>query len=96
MASKRKLKKDIVKLVKNLFDEAMLLRVVSTEETVAKLGEFIDDIIVFADDTIRRAQNPDAKANPKLVKAYYQKLRQDIAQKEQEYNQKLYALALEP
>lgn len=89
MASKRKLKKEIVTLVGQLYEEALLLRLLSNDETVAKIEDFIDDLIVFTDDTIRRVQNPDATHNAPLVRAYYRKLRADVAQAEQAFNARL-------
>ncbi len=89
MASKRNLKRDVVKLAIELYDEALLLHVLSTAEVRVKLAELMDDIAVFTDDTLRRVQNPDGKDNPKLIKAYYRKLREDIAQKEDEFNDRL-------
>lgn len=92
MASKRKLKKEVVKLAGLLYEEAVLLRMLSTKESISKLDDLIDQIIVFTDDTIRRVQNPDGKDNPMLIKQYYRKLREDIKAKEQEYNTTITAL----
>lgn len=92
MASKRKLKRDVVKLAIELYDEALLLHTLSTQETAEKLADLMDDIAVFTDDTLRRVQNPDGKDNPKLIKAYYRKLREDIALREDEFNDRLTAL----
>ncbi|MDY5857787.1 MAG: hypothetical protein SPK09_00960 [Porphyromonas sp.] len=89
MASKRKLKREVVNLVSELYDEAFLLYALSTGEAQAKLDELMDDILVFADDTIRRVQHPDGKDDPKLVKAYYRKLREDIARGEEAFNERL-------
>lgn len=92
MASKRNLKRDVVKLAIELYDEALLLHSLSTEETAEKLAELMDNIAVFTDDTLRRIQNPDGKDNPKLIKSYYRKLREDITQKEDEFNNRLTSL----
>lgn len=81
MASKRALKKEVVKLVAMLYDEAYLLRSLSVGDTVDKLDDFMDDLLVFTDDTLRRIQHPDGKDNAKLVKAYYRTLRRDIKEK---------------
>lgn len=92
MASKRKLKKEVINIAVALFEDAHLLRTLSTEEQAERLEQLMDDIIVFTDDTIRRVHRPDGKDNPKLVKAYYAQLRQHIATKEDEFNDRLTSL----
>lgn len=92
MASKRTLKKAFVALVCEIYDEAYLLKLVSTEEKAPQIEDLLDDLLVFTDDTIRRIQNPDGKDNPKLIKAYYSKLRQHISQREDEFNARLSSL----
>ncbi len=78
MASKRKLKKGFIALSTELFNEALLFRAFSKEDEATALDEIMDQLIVWTDDTIRRISHPDGKDNPKLVKAYYKKLHQDI------------------
>lgn len=78
MASKRKLKKELVALAASLFDEALLLRAFASKEQVEELEALMDDIMVWTDDTIRRIAHPDGKDTPKLVRAYYGRLRRDI------------------
>lgn len=92
MASRRKLKKEVINIAVALFEDAYLLRSVSTEEYADKLEELMDDIIVFTDDTLRRAHRPDGKDNSQLVKNYYKSLRQHISTKEDEFNDRLTAL----
>ncbi len=81
MASKRKLKKGFSALALSLYDQTLLLSYISKDEDFGKLIAMLDDMMVWTDDTIRRIGNPDAPKNPKLVKAYYKKLREDIANK---------------
>lgn len=92
MASKRKLKKDIVHLSASLFEEAVLLRLFANEEQTTKLEELMDDIMVFTDDTLRRAHHTDAPDNPKLVRAYYKHLRSDINKRVEAFDERLTTL----
>ena len=92
MASKRNLKKEVINLAVALFDDAHLLRTLSTDENAKQLDSIMDEIIVFTDDTIRRVHRPDGKDNPKLVKDYYRALRAYIATKESEFNDRLTTL----
>lgn len=78
MASKRLLKKEITTAAASLFDEALLLRLFADAEGKDRIEEIMDDIIVFTDDALRRAHHTDGADNPKLVRAYYSRLRSDI------------------
>lgn len=91
MASKRKLKKEVIYLAGSVFDEALLLRAFASEELVVKLEELMDDVMVFTDDTLRRIQHPDGAKNPKLVRAYYTKLRGDVAKAIEAFDDRLTA-----
>ncbi|MDO4692271.1 MAG: hypothetical protein Q4A64_05310 [Porphyromonadaceae bacterium] len=89
MASKRRLKKDVVALATALFDEALLFRAFASDEQVNELEALMDDIMVWTDDTIRRIARPDGKDNPKLVRAYYTKLRRDINSTVEKFDERL-------
>lgn len=89
MASKRRLKKEVIFATTALFDEALLLRAFADKEEAAKIEELMDDLIVFTDDTLRRVQHTDGADNPKLVRAYYRKLRSDLANKVEAFNDRL-------
>lgn len=91
MASKRKLKKQVAQLAVQLYEEAILLHSLSTPEVAEQVDTLIDELIVFTDDTLRRIHKPDGKDTPALVRAYYRKLRSDIATKEQDFNERLTA-----
>lgn len=92
MASRRKLKKQVVQLVGQIYEDAVLLQQLSTQTVQEQLDELIDDLIVFTDDTIRRIQHPDGKDTPKLIRSYYRKLRNDIAERETDFNDRIEAL----
>lgn len=93
MASKRKIKKQIIDIASLLFEEALLLRAISDQNESDVLNDFMDDVMVFLDDSLRRAHNPDAKDNPLLLRAYYRKLREDINEAESAFNERLSRLA---
>ncbi len=78
MASKRLLKKEIVQTSGFFFDTAVLIRSFASEEQREALNSLIDELIVFTDDTLRRAHHPDGKDNKALVRAYYRTLRDDM------------------
>ena len=68
MASQRYLKKIIIAEVMRLFDEALIIRAVSSSEAMeTEIEDLMDDLMVFTDDTLRRVDHPDGKDNPKLV-----------------------------
>lgn len=80
MASKKDFKKEVIAEVMNLFDEALILRSVSSSEAMEReIEDLMDDIMVFTDDTLRRIDHPDGKDNPVLVRSYYRSLRQHVA-----------------
>lgn len=78
MASKRLLKKEIVKTSGFFFDSAVLIRSFAQDETREAIDNLIDDLIVFTDDTLRRAHHPDGKDSKALVRNYYRTLRADM------------------
>lgn len=89
MASKRKLKKQVVELSSWLFADAVVIRLLADARQREAIGELMDDIMVWTDDTLRRVSHPDGKDNPKLVKAYYRQLRANIEAKGSELEERL-------
>ncbi len=89
MASRRKLKKGFIALAIELFNEALLFRAFAKAEEAEPLEQVMDDLVVWTDDTIRRIDHPDGKDNPKLVKAYYAKLRSDIEERAVAFSEEL-------
>lgn len=92
MASKRKLKKEVVELSATLFSGAMIIRTFTEPSNREAVEALMDDIMVWTDDTIRRVAHPDAKDNPKMVKAYYRKLRGYISDRFLELDERLTGL----
>ncbi len=89
MASKRKLKKGFIALATELFNEALLFRAFTKVEEAEPLEQVMDELLIWTDDTIRRIAHPDGKDDPKLVKAYYSKLRNDIEERAVAFSEEL-------
>ena len=86
MASQRYLKKIIIAEVMRLFDEALIIRAVSSSEAMeTEIEDLMDDLMVFTDDTLRRVDHPDGK----VVKAYYRGLRSHIATELMSFSERL-------
>ncbi|MDG5800969.1 hypothetical protein QA597_11420 [Marinilabiliaceae bacterium ANBcel2] len=77
MASIRRLKKDINFLTSELVTHAFINNTLSkmSDEEVKKA---VEDAIDFRNEFIDRANNPDGKDNPTIVKKHYKKLRKDM------------------
>jgi hypothetical protein len=77
MASRRKLKQTIQfvssELISEIYFRCLMLKNVQSE----KVEVLITEITALATEFSLRANRPDGKANPKLVKAYYAKLYSD-------------------
>lgn len=73
-----------------LFDEAVIIRSVSSNEAmIREIEDLMDDIMVFTDDTLRRIDHPDGKDNAQLVQAYYRSLRGHIDTNLQKISERL-------
>ena len=74
MASRRKLKKTI-KFVSFELITDIYFRYLTSKETDAKtIDDLVVDIMSLNREYVLRANRPDGKDNPKLVKAYFRKL----------------------
>ena len=78
MASRKALKKDINYLYSELLTECFKLSIVGSADKHEKIEVLFNKIFLSSNDFIIRAGKPDGKDNPKLVKAYYRKLGQDL------------------
>ncbi|MBR8538077.1 hypothetical protein KDU71_21080 [Carboxylicivirga sediminis] len=78
MASVRELKKDINFLASELITEAYVKQLVKEDVNNDKIAEVMVKAIEFRNDLVAKANHPDAKNNPKKVKAYYQNLRKSM------------------
>ena len=78
MAKRRILKKSISYAAGDLFSEAIIAEQIIPDIDCEKVHLLMTRILDVEDDFVRRAGRPDGKDNPKLVKAYYKKLKEDI------------------
>ena len=92
MANLRELKKDINYLASEVVTQGLmkltLMDNVKDEDVSPILGEAVE----MRNEFIDRATHPDGKDNPKLVKKYYSKLREDLMKKTTELLDKVQAL----
>ena len=76
MASIRQLKKEIEFLSSQMIGDCIdFVQTFNGKEMEAMA--VIDEIVLLHNSTIDKINNPDGKDNPKLVKGFYQKLKQD-------------------
>lgn len=78
MANRRILKKEISYTAGDLFLETMFCKLYLPDANPEKADSILARILDMQDNFICRAGKPDGKDNPKLVKAYYSKLRADL------------------
>jgi hypothetical protein len=78
MASIRQLKKDINFLASELVSLAYYNKMIHGKITDEELDNYIANALEYRSNLIARANTPDGKDNPKLVKKYYQELRKDM------------------
>lgn len=80
MASLRRLKKDIeyfsAQLIGDCLDYVQYYEEAKEDEAL----EIIKEAVAFHNEMIDRAVHPDGKDNPKIVKAYYKKLKHDFVE----------------
>ena len=81
MASVKELKKDINFLASELLTEAYVKQLLIEDVDQEKIAQTMVDAITYQNDLIARTNHPDGKDNPKMVKAYYKKLRKDMMEK---------------
>jgi hypothetical protein len=78
MASVRSLKKDIDYLVFEVISDCFAFSSIHPDDKSDELTAIITDAVNFRNDLIARANNPDSKDNPKIVKAFYKTLEKDL------------------
>jgi len=81
MASVRELKKDINFLASELITEAYVKQLLKDDVDNDKIAHVMVNAIEFRNELVKRANHPDGKDNPKLVKAFYMQLRKDMMEK---------------
>lgn len=78
MASKKKLKQSINDIAGDLFAECLFCRLYMPGVDPQQADILLTKILEMQADYLDRASRPDGKANPKLVKAYYKKLKESL------------------
>jgi len=78
MANLRDLKKDIDYLVYEVISDCFTVMTVKPDDRLDDLSVIVADAVNLRNDLFARAKHPDGKDNPKLVKAHYNKVREDL------------------
>ncbi len=89
MANLRDLKKDIKYLVSELLTQAFLKQAETDSKGEEKINEIMIETVHMHNEFIARANHPDGKYNPDIVRNYYKKLREDVMQKTAELFEKM-------
>jgi len=78
MSSIRSLKSDIHFLTSELVTQAYLSKVLFKIMDDETLSKSVLKALEFNESFIAKVNHPDAKKNPKLLKAYFSKIRKDM------------------
>jgi len=78
MATKRDIKKDIRYLCEQLILDALEVSEIVAENDKQKVVDMVTEISILYNDLIGRANHPDGKDNPKLVKAHFHAISKDL------------------
>lgn len=78
MASVRGLKKDIDYLIYEVISDCFVFSDLHPDVKTDELSAIVSDAVDLRNDMIARVNNPDGKDNPKIVKAYYRSVRNDL------------------
>lgn len=90
MASIKNLKKDIDSLFFELISDCFMFSSLHTgEKRNAEVQDLIEEAVSMRCEFIDRANHPDGKDNPALVKAFYSRLRKELLQTVDGYFEKL-------
>lgn len=92
MASKKELKQSINEAAGELFSECLFCRLYIPNVDPRKADIILTKVLEMQNDFISRANRPDGKANKKLVKAYYKKLKENLIKKINEIGDDIEAL----
>jgi hypothetical protein len=78
MATKRDIKKDIRYLCEQLILDALEVSEIVGEGDKQNVANMIAEVSALYNELIDRANHPDGKDNPKLVKAHYNAISNDL------------------
>jgi len=74
MASRKKLKKTIKFVTSELITDIYFRCLISKDVDNEKIDTLVINVMALRKEYILRANRPDGKSNPQLVKAYFRKL----------------------
>ncbi len=89
MASIKSLKKDIDFLFFELISDCFMASSLHDGAKKVEVQNLIEEAVVMRNEFIDRANHPDGKDNPELVRAYYTGLRKDLFSKVNDFFEKL-------
>jgi hypothetical protein len=78
MPSIREIKDEINAMAHELINECYLLRHFHPSRE-SEINQIISQVITMQKDLIHRVNNPDGENDPKALRTYYRKIRDDIA-----------------
>lgn len=81
MANLRELKKDINYLASEVVTQGLMKYTLMDNVKDEDVSPILAEAVEMRNEFIARATHPDGKDNPKLVKKYYNKLREDLMRK---------------
>ena len=81
MANIRDLKKDIDYLFFEFFSDCFTYASLHDNEKRGEVQSLIEEAIESRNKFIEKANNPDGKDNPKLVRQYYSSVRKELFEK---------------
>jgi len=81
MASIRELKKDINFLASTVVSECYFKQLLHAKGNEDKTIKVLTSAVDFRNEYVNRANHPDGKENPKLVKAYFSSLRKEMVER---------------
>jgi hypothetical protein len=89
MATKKDIKKDIRYLCEQLILDALEVSEIAKESDKKKVVKLVTEIASLHNELISRANHPDGKNNPKLVKAHYNAIASDLLTESNKIYEKL-------
>lgn len=93
MASIKSLKKDIDFLFFELISDCFMFTSLHDGPKRTEAQNLIEEAVAARNELIERANHPDGKDNPALVKGYYATLRKDLFEKVDGYFERLSAIS---
>jgi hypothetical protein len=93
MASIKSLKKDIDFLFFEVISDCFMFTSLHDGPKKAEVQDLIEEAVASRNELIDRANHPDGKDNPAIVRAYYASLRKELFEKVDGYFNRLSAIS---